>query len=58
MITTPKSLTLIAALAAVAHAQQYPTQAQLPNPLTGWSRMCDTLAVHLRAKGSTCFDCD
>ena len=49
MITTPKSLTLIAALAAVAHAQQYPTQAQLPNPLTGWSRMCDTLAMHLRA---------
>src|SRR6266446_7271398 len=35
MITSPKSRTLIAAfvaLAAVAHAQQYPKQAQLPNP--------------------------
>ena len=35
MITSPRSRTLIAAfvaLAAVAHAQQYPKQAQLPNP--------------------------
>src|SRR5205823_14754657 len=35
MITNPKSRTLIAAfvaLAAVAHAQQYPKQSQLPNP--------------------------